>query len=281
MSKPGCFLCSDASPPRSSPVFLFAVGLSGRYEHAAPAGLAVELLLTACDLLDSIQDEERVASVPQARALNQATALLLLSYICLGGLWEKNEPARAARAAKVLEVAGFRSCQGQSLDLAFETRQTVMEHEYLQMIEWKAGAPLSAACSVGALLSTDDEERIEAAAGYGRWLGMARQVKNDAVAILSSENKSDLRRRKKTLPVIYALEKAEGGDRGFLLAVYTARGAPSLTEQARVRETILSAGGVHYALVAADIYCHKAIAQVEKTGVAAGIAERLRAMASL
>ncbi len=203
------FLRSNTLPPRSSPVFLFAMGLGGRYEHVAPA---VELPLAACDLLDSIQDEEHIASVPEARAPNQATALLLLNHICLGGLWEKNDLARAARAAKVLELAGFRSCQGQRLDLAFESRQAVTEHEYLQMIEWKAGAPLSAACSVGALLSTDDEERIEAAAGYGRWLGMARQVSNDAMAILSGEDKTDIRRRKKTLPVIYAPEKAEGGD---------------------------------------------------------------------
>lgn len=280
LSEPRGFLRSHTLP-RSSPVFLFATGLSGGCEHVAPAGLAVELLLAATDLLDPIQDAEGDGTIPQAQALNEATALLLLNPICLGGLCKKNEPARAARASTVLELAAFRSCQGQSLDLAFESRQAVTEHEYLQMIEWKAGAPLSAICSAGALLSTDDGERIEAAASYGRWLGMARQMKNDAAAIISGENKSDIRRKKKTLPAIYALEKAQGTDGRFLHGVYAAATAPSRAEEARIRKVILSSGGVHYALVTAGIYCQRAAEQVEKTGLPADIADRLKAMASL
>jgi len=280
LRNPEGFFHPETSSPRSSLVFLFALGLCGRYEHVTPAGLAVELYLSVCDLLDSIEDAEGGASTGQAQALNQATGLLLLSNISLGRLWKGNEPAKAKRAAEFLEFASVRSCQGQSLDLAFESRETISEQECLQMVEWKAAAPVSCACSVGALLSTDEEETIEAAAQYGKWLGMAKQARNDALAIVSGETKSDIRRRKKTLPVIYTLDNAQGTDRDFLQSVYSAAKAPGPEAEARVRNIILEVGGVHYAMVVAEVYRQRAIEQIARTRVTPDIADRLRIIAS-
>lgn len=278
LHKPGGPFHPRTVLPRSSPVFLLALGLSGRYEHVVPAGLAVELFLAACDLLDALEDEEAVPGLSGAQALNQATALLLLSHISMGGLWKSNEPARARLATQALEVAAIRACQGQSLDLAFESREAVTEGEYLQMIELKSAGPFSAACWVGASLSTTDGQKVEAAAQYGKWLGMAVQVRNDALAIASGADRSDIRRRKKTLPIIYALGKAEGKEGDFLSQAYTVERALAPDEERRVRDIVLGCGGVHYAMVLADVYRQRAIAQTDSTGVAADIASQLREM---
>lgn len=281
MCAAGSCLCSEASTPKSSLTFLFAQGLSGRYQHVTPAGLALELCITAADLLDSIEDEEFGVGLSQGQALNVATALLMLSYMSLGRLSEANGPAKARRAAQALEAAMLRACQGQSLDLAFEACGNVTEQEYLQMVEWKAAALHSCACSVGALLSTDDEAKIEAAVQYGKWLGLARQVRNDALAIASGGDKSDIRRRKKTLPVIYALEQCNGSDLEILHRVYAASTSPTPEEEARVREIIAGVGGVHYAMVMADVFRQRSIQCVEGTGVTAEIRNRLRELANL
>ncbi len=280
LKRPGSVFHSETSSPKSSLVFLFALGLSGCCEHVVPAALAIELSLAACNLLDSIEDEEGAAGLLQAQTLNQATSLLLLSHVSLGRLWERNEPARARHAARVFENATVRSCQGQALDLSFEGRDTVTEQEYLQMVEWKSAAPLSCACSLGALLAVNEEDKIEAAGQYGKWLGMARQVGNDAFAVALGENKSDIRRRKKTLPVIYALGSAQGGDREFLHRVYRASKGPLPDEEAHVRDIISAVGGVHYAMVVAEIYRQRAMAQVERTGVTGDIGDMLRRIAS-
>ncbi len=278
LRKPGGCFHPGTSSPRSSLVFLFGVGLCNSWDHLTPAGLAVELYLTACDLLDSIEDEE-ATGFPQAQSLNQATALLLLGTISLGKLTERNDPTKARLAAEALEIAALQSCQGQALDLAFESREIVTEQEYFQMARWKAAAPLSCASAVGALLSTDDEKKIEAAARYGEWLGMARQVRNDALAIAPGESKSDIRRRKRTLPVVYALGAAQGGDGEFLHSVYAGNEAPSPEEEARIRQLIIGAGGVFYAMTVAEIYLQRAREQVPLTGVIPDVAERLIAIA--
>lgn len=278
LHKPGASFHPRTVLPRSSPVFLLALGLSGRCEHVVPAGLAVELFLAACDLLDSLEDEEVVFGVSEAQALNRATALLLLSHISMDGLWKSNEPAKARLATQALEIAAIRACQGQSLDLAFESREAVTEGEYLQMIELKSAAPFSAACWVGALLSTTDEQKVRPAAQYGKWLGMAVQLRNDALAIASGVSRSDIRRRKKTLPIIYALGKAEGKEGAFLSQAYTVARGLAPEEELRIRDIVLGCGGVHYAMVFAQVYRQRAIEQIDGTGVAADIASKLREM---
>jgi geranylgeranyl diphosphate synthase type I len=63
------------------------------------------------------------------------------------------------------------------------------------------------------MLATDDEAVIEACRGFGWSLGIAFQLNDDLLGIwgdeeLTGKEPSDLAKHKKTLPVIYALERA-------------------------------------------------------------------------
>ncbi|MDA8217672.1 MAG: polyprenyl synthetase family protein, partial [Dehalococcoidales bacterium] len=84
------------------------------------------------------------------------------------------------------------------------------------------------ACSVqvGALLGADDEETIRSLRSFGYQLGLAFQIRDDILGIWGDEKKTgkpvgaDIRRRKKTFPIVYACEKAEGEARAALARVY-------------------------------------------------------------
>jgi geranylgeranyl pyrophosphate synthase len=85
---------------------------------------------------------------------------------------------------------------------------------YFDMIGRKTAALIAASVQAGALLASDDEAVIDAYRGFGWALGMAFQLNDDLLGIWGDEQStgkepSDLAKHKKTLPLIYALEKPD------------------------------------------------------------------------
>jgi geranylgeranyl diphosphate synthase type I len=121
-------------------------------------------------------------------------------------------------------------CEGQFLDITFERRLDVSVAEYLEMIGKKTAALLAAAVQAGALLATDDSATIEAYRRFGYNLGLAFQMADDVKGSFWQSSDSgkpmagDVRRRKKTLPLVWALEHASEADADRLRQIY-AQGA--------------------------------------------------------
>jgi geranylgeranyl diphosphate synthase type I len=117
-------------------------------------------------------------------------------------------------------------CEGQYLDITFERHDSVTVDAYLEMIGKKTAALLGASVQAGAILATDDPEVIEAYRRFGYDLGMAFQMADDvkgtfwASAESGKPEAGDVRRRKKTLPVVWALEHGSDADRARLRAIY-------------------------------------------------------------
>src|SRR5690606_1410543 len=112
------------------------------------------------------------------------------------------------------------------LDISFETRGQVSPDEYITMIAHKSGTLIEAAARIGALLSTDDDAIIDAYGEFARNLGIAFQIRDDALGIWGEEAltgksaKSDLRDKKKSYPVLVAFERAAPQDRATLQTLY-------------------------------------------------------------
>ncbi|HUY00755.1 MAG TPA: polyprenyl synthetase family protein [Candidatus Deferrimicrobium sp.] len=85
------------------------------------------------------------------------------------------------------------------------------ERDYFEMISYKTSALIKLAARIGASLGGGTPEEIQALANYGLYLGLAFQVRDDLIGILSSEKTlgkpiaSDLRQRKLNLYTIFAL----------------------------------------------------------------------------
>ena len=130
-------------------------------------------------------------------------------------------------------------CEGQYIDIATAERDDLMSVElYFDMIGRKTAALIAASIEAGALLATDDDAVIARYRAFGWALGLAFQLNDDLLGIWGAEQAtgkepSDIARRKKTLPVIYAFEHAGPEDRERLAALY-GNGGPTADDVAEI-----------------------------------------------
>ena len=122
-----------------------------------------------------------------------------------------------------------------------------------------------------ALLATDDEDVITRYKQFGWALGLAFQLNDDVLGIWGREQAtgkepSDLAKHKKTLPVIYAFEHAEPGDRERLAAIY-ASPEPTKAEIAEAMAILERVGAQDYTRAQARRWRDEAIAQLDAAGV--------------
>jgi len=98
--------------------------------------------------------------------------------------------------------------------LRFEDRLGVTVAEYLTMIEGKTAALIATSAYLGAFLAGADETAAGYYREFGHHLGMAFQVRDDILGIWGDEgatgksSSTDIKTRKKTLPVVYGLERS-------------------------------------------------------------------------
>ena len=117
-------------------------------------------------------------------------------------------------------------CQGQYLDMSFEERTDVTVEMYLEMTGGKTAALIGYAAYAGALLGGDDPRLAEGYRRFGRELGLAFQIVDDVLGIWGAPSMTgkpaaeDIYSKKKSLPIVYAFEKARGQRRKALDEVY-------------------------------------------------------------
>lgn len=210
----------------------------GDWRRALPAAAAVELVHSFSLVHDDIQDRDRerrhrptVWSVwGEAQAINAGDALLALARLSLSRLAEAGLPAaKVVEAGRIVDAATLEMVEGQVLDLEGEERLQVGLELYQEMIEKKTGALFDCSLRLGGLLGGDDRGVSESLGRCGRLLGVAFQVRDDMLGIWGAEGETgkpsgaDIRRRKKSLPVVYALERATGATAEALERAYAKR----------------------------------------------------------
>lgn len=198
---------------------LAAEAVGARAEAGIPSAVAVELVhnfsLLHDDLMDG--DEQRRHRDTVWKVYGPALAVLVGDALLALANEMLLEPgtAPAARAARRLGAATRRLIDGQAQDISYEHRERVTVEECLEMEGNKTGALLAAALSTGALLGGADDRTADALETYGHHLGLAFQAVDDVLGIWGDPTVtgkrpwSDLRQRKKSLPVVAAL--AAGG----------------------------------------------------------------------
>ncbi|WP_369217343.1 polyprenyl synthetase family protein [Streptomyces flavofungini] len=229
-------------------------------ETGLPGAVAVELVhnfsLLHDDLMDGDEQRRHRPTVwslwGSAGAILTGDALLALAQEVL---LECGRPT-AATAARLLSRATRDLIRGQVLDMSFERRSHVGVDECVEMAAGKTGALLSASAAIGAVLAGAPVTVVDALALYGDQVGIAFQLIDDVLGVWGDPARTgkpvhnDLRTRKKSLPVAYALNK-QGTSSVELAAWLSAPDEPDEAELRRAADLVEAAGGRTWAVAEA------------------------------
>lgn len=161
------------------------------------------------------------------QAINAGDSMFALSRIAILRLSESGvDSEKVIESARILDVATLDMIEGQCLDLCFEDELEVSLDAYLDMINKKTAALFACSLQLGSLVGSNDLKLSEGFAHFGRQLGILFQVRDDMLGVWGLEKETgkplaaDIRRRKKSLPIVYALSSVSGDTKSRLLEVY-------------------------------------------------------------
>lgn len=214
----------------------------GNPHSALPAAAAVELIHNFSLIHDDIQDRSETRRGRstvwtlwgEAQAINAGDAMFTLAHLALHRLARQGlPPPRLVAALRAFDETNLSLCQGQHLDLDFENRMDVDAEGYLTMIRGKTAALLGCAAYLGALVASPELDLAECYRRMGEELGLAFQIQDDLLGIWGRVDLTgkpvgdDIRRRKKSLPIVFVLGKENTPSAERLRALY---GQKSLSE---------------------------------------------------
>ena len=196
----------------------------GDIEQALPVACAVEMLHTYSLIHDDLpamdNDDLRRGKPTNHKIYGECTAILAgdaLQAEAFGTILRCNLPPewRAACAEILAGAVGLDGmCGGQYLDMTGEGKALTAE-ELNEINTRKTGALLAAACQLGAAAAGEGESKLAAAAHFGAALGMAFQIRDDMLDVLSTDEElgksvgSDAEENKNTYMALYGAEKCE------------------------------------------------------------------------
>jgi len=209
---------------RLRPMLTLAAARLCNYMGARHIALAacVEFIHTATLLHDDVVDESllrRGVKTANARWGNDAS--VLVGDFLFSRAFQLMVADGSLRVLKILSDASAIIAEGEVHQLLTSNDTTTSEDAYLEVISAKTAALFSAACRIGAVVAERPPVEEDALESYGRNLGIAFQLVDDALdyssreAVLGKTVGDDFREGKITLPVILAFRRGNDEERTF------------------------------------------------------------------
>jgi geranylgeranyl diphosphate synthase type I len=246
--------------------------IGGKEEDAIPTAAALELLHTFTLIHDDIMDEdERRRGMPSVHTKWGMPIAIVAGDLLFAKVYEtitKHTDPRHVSSKRILQVlreiseATISICEGQTLDMAFEQRETVSENEYFEMIQAKTATLFEVSARCGAILGGANKNQVQNLGRYGRYAGVAFQLIDDVLGLSANEKVlgkpvgSDIREGKRTLIMVHALRHAAGDQRKKILETLGKRSSSPKTIQ-EIVGLVRSLGSVKYAEEKAKNYVKK------------------------
>jgi len=141
----------------------------------------------------------------------------------------KTDTALIPGILQVFSKAAIEVCEGQQMDMEFETDSEVTLTDYLDMIRLKTAVLLGASLEIGALVASAKKQDVKAIYDFGIALGMAFQLKDDLLDVYGNQDDfgkvsgGDIAANKKTFLLLKALEIADKADHDQLTKLYNSK----------------------------------------------------------
>jgi len=201
---------------------LFTDDLSGAIRPALAIEVFHNFTLMHDDIMDNAPLRRGLKTVHKKWNTNvgilSGDAMLIQSYQLLAD----TQPELIPQLLDVFSVTGLDVCEGQQMDMEFETRSDVGVDEYLFMIRLKTSVLLAGAMQIGAIIGGADNDSQKLVYEFGENLGMAFQLRDDYLDAFGDPIKTgkqpggDILADKKTLLLIRALEKSTASTKAIL-----------------------------------------------------------------
>jgi len=156
------------------------------------------------------------------RGILSGDAMLILAY----QYFESYPPTVFQKLAVLFSKTALEVCDGQQLDIDFETRNDVTIEEYINMIRLKTSVLVAAALKMGAIVAESSEKNADSLYEYGINLGLAFQLQDDYLDTFGNPETfgkqigGDIIENKKTYLYLKAMELSDAHDRQKLEFFY-------------------------------------------------------------
>jgi octaprenyl-diphosphate synthase len=233
-------------------VFLVARMLGGQGENRTYSAAAlVELLHTATLVHDDVVDDanERRGFFSVNALWKNKIAVLVGDYLLSRSLLTSIDNKDFA-SLEVIARAVKAMSEGELLQLEKSRTLDITEEVYMEVIRQKTGS-LIAACCEAAAISVDRADLAEQMRKFGETVGLAFQIKDDIFDYgndvqIGKPTGNDIRERKVTMPLIYALNNSNKETKKELLTILKKHNE-NKKKVKRAIEIVVAAGGVAYA----------------------------------
>ena len=255
----------EGSGKRIRPILLLLTckAVGGNIDVAWNAALAIELLHNFTLVHDDIMDDDDTrrgrATVHKQWTPNIALlagdGILALSYKAL----LRTESEHIKQILEIYTDGIVAVCEGQALDMDFESREHVQPEQYLEMITKKTAYLLNISAKIGAIIGNGSHEQVTALGEFAQNLGVAFQIQDDLLDITVDEDTlgktfgSDVKQKKRTFLLNYALSHASIQSQQALLNIFR---MPEIDRESiyQVRDIFESAGAITAAKESVDSY---------------------------
>ncbi|MDQ6988072.1 MAG: polyprenyl synthetase family protein [Mariprofundaceae bacterium] len=263
----------DSGGKRLRPLLcLLSARLFGyRGERHIPLSVVVEFLHTASLLHDDVVDSSDVRrGTPSANGVWGNQASVLVGDFLFSRAFEMMVADGHLDVLALLSKVSNTLAEGEVLQLVRTFHLQMTEAQYLEVVESKTAILFSAAAEIGARVSEENEQTITRMAEYGMCLGVAFQLMDDVLDYAAEADAvgkpvgHDLEEGKITLPLIHAM--AQNAELYAIVEGIAERGCYADGERKKVRDTVLSVGGVERCLAAAQEYAERAKRALPETG---------------
>jgi len=247
------------------PMFVFlSAGVSGSISESTYRGAAlIELLHTATLVHDDVVDDAsyRRGFFSINALWKNKIAVLVGDYLLSRGLLLSIEYGDHD-LLKIVSNAVREMSEGELLQMEKARKLDIDEAVYFDIIRQKTASLIASCCAVGACSSGADIAAIQKMRLFGEKVGMAFQIKDDlfdyGTAEIGKPLGIDIKEKKMTLPLIYALRNASTLDK--TATIFKIRYQSQNMKKVReVIEFVKASGGIEYAKKAMESYYREAL----------------------
>ena len=265
------FLSWIARGKQIRPIFVLVTAKScgGINASTLNAASLIELLHTASLVHDDVVDNayKRRGFFSINALWKHKAAVLVGDYLLAKGLLLALDH-KEYKQLHIVSEAVRQISEGELLQMEKSRGLNLDETTYFEIIRQKTASLIAAACSAGAASAGGSSEMVERMRLFGEKAGLSFQIKDDLFDYGKEEVGKplgiDIKEKKLTLPLIYALKNADSGTRNHIIHLIKRHSEDKLKRN-EIIEFVRKSGGIEYATDKMNTLADEAIQLLEET----------------